>query len=185
LPTPTASNSVGKLTAFQAVSPAAPAEQQLGSFIDRHRVSINAILRVSPHLLDGSFSPCVLHAHAIDFDNKKAFFREVIRKRSSDAHAGSILISVRRDRVFDDSYHQLRALSAHQMKGRLPVQFSGEEGVDASGVTRQWYVILARQIFDPNYALLCHSAAKAATYGRTNPRTLTKNVWTTSDLWVA
>jgi E3 ubiquitin-protein ligase HUWE1 len=50
------------------------------------------------------------------------------------------------------------------MKGRLHVQFNGEEGIDAGGVTREWYVILARQIFDPNYALFCRSAAKAATY---------------------
>jgi hypothetical protein len=139
-------------------------EKQLVSFIDRHRVSINAILRVSPQLLEGSFSPCVRHSHAIDFDNKKAFFRGIIRKRSSETQAGSIRITIRRDRVFDDSYHQLRAHTAQQMKGRLHVQFSGEEGVDAGGVTREWYVILARQIFDPNYALFCRSAAKAATY---------------------
>jgi E3 ubiquitin-protein ligase HUWE1 len=146
------------------VSPAAPAEQLLGSFIERHRVTINAILRLSPQLLDRSFSPCIRHSHAIDFDNKKAFFRGVIRKRSSDAHAGSIRITVRRDRVFEYSYHQLRALSAHQMKGRLHVQFSGEEGVDAGGVTREWYVILVRQIFDPYYVPVCHPAAKAARY---------------------
>jgi hypothetical protein len=91
LPSPTTSNSVEQLTAFQAVSPAPPAEQQLGSFIERHRVSINAILRVSPQLVNGSFSHCVRHAHAIDLDNKKALFRGVVRKRSPDAHAGSIL----------------------------------------------------------------------------------------------
>lgn len=50
------------------------------------------------------------------------------------------------------------------MKGRLHVQFHGEEGIDAGGVTREWYTILARQIFDGNYALFCRSAAKAATY---------------------
>jgi hypothetical protein len=108
------------------------------------------------------FSSCVRHAHAINFDNKKAFFRGVIRKWSSDAHAGSIRITVRRDRVFDDSYQQLRALSAHQVKERMHVQFSGEEGVDAGGVTREWYVILVRRIFDPNYVLFCHPAAKSS-----------------------
>jgi E3 ubiquitin-protein ligase HUWE1 len=71
---------------------------------------------------------------------------------------------VRRDRVFDDSCHQLRVLSAHQLKGRLHAQFSGDDGVDAGGVSREWYVFLTRQIFDPNYALFCHSAAKAATF---------------------
>lgn len=139
-------------------------EKELGVFVERHRNAINSILRVNPQLLDGSFRPAIRHAHAIDFDNKKSFFRGLIRKRSVESQAGTIRITVRRDRVFEDSYHQLRAHSADEMKGRLHVQFTGEEGIDAGGVTREWYVILARQVFDPNYALFCRSAAKGATY---------------------
>ena len=36
---------------------------------------------------------------------------------------------------------------------RLSVSFHGEEGVDAGGVTREWYGVLAREIFNENYAL--------------------------------
>lgn len=46
----------------------------------------------------------------------------------------------------------------------LHVHFIGEEDVDAVEVTREWYVILARQIFGPNYDLCTRSAAKAANY---------------------
>lgn len=137
---------------------------QLAVFVERHRGPINAILRANPPLLESSFKGALRHPHAIDFDNKKAFFRNVLRRRSSEAHAGTIRINVRRDRVFDDSYHQLRMRTSDEMKGRLHVQFTGEEGVDAGGVTREWYIILARQIFDPNYVLFTRSAAKAATY---------------------
>ncbi len=35
--------------------------------------------------------------------------------------------------------------------GKLSVKFHEEEGVDAGGVTREWYSILAREIFNPNY----------------------------------
>lgn len=140
-------------------------DKELGSFIKRNRSAVNSILRVNPLLLDGSFRSALRHAHAIDFDNKKSYFRNVIRKRSgTNPPGGSLRITVRRDRVFDDSYKQLRSHSASEMRGRLHVQFNGEEGIDAGGVTREWYVILARQIFDPNYALFCRSAAKAATY---------------------
>lgn len=139
-------------------------DSQLALFVERHRGPINNLLRANPSLLESSFKGALRHPHAIDFDNKKAYFRSVIRRRSSEAHAGTIRIKVRRDRVFDDSYHQLRNKKPDQMKGRLHVQFNGEEGVDAGGVTREWYVILARQIFDPNYVLFTRSAAKAATY---------------------
>lgn len=137
---------------------------QLAAFVERHRGPINALLRANPRLLESSFKGALRHPQAIDFDNKKAYFRNVLRRRSSEAHASTIRINIRRDRVFDDSYHQLRKRTPDEMKGTLHVQFSGEEGVDAGGVTREWYIILARQIFDPNYVLFTRSAAKAATY---------------------
>jgi E3 ubiquitin-protein ligase HUWE1 len=39
------------------------------------------------------------------------------------------------------------------MRGRLHITFDGEEGIDAGGLTREWYNILAHKIFDANYAL--------------------------------
>jgi E3 ubiquitin-protein ligase HUWE1 len=39
------------------------------------------------------------------------------------------------------------------MKGRLVVNFHDEEGIDAGGLTREWYMILSREIFNPNYCL--------------------------------
>lgn len=137
---------------------------ELSTFVERHRGPINALLRANPVLLETSFKGSLRHPHAIDFDNKKAYFKNMIRQRSSESHASTIRISVRRDRVFHDSFHQLRVKSPEEMKGRLHVQFQGEEGVDAGGVTREWYIILARQIFDANYVLFTRSAAKAATY---------------------
>lgn len=159
-----ASPSNGKFTVIDDVMVSRGMETQLSSFVEKHRGPINAILRANPPLLESSFKGALKHPHAIDFDNKKAYFRNIIRKRSSEVHAGTIRINVRRDRVFDDSYQQLRLRTPNEMKGRLHVQFTGEEGVDAGGVTREWYIILARQIFDPNYVLFTRSAAKSATY---------------------
>lgn len=138
--------------------------QELGNFLSRHRVPVNALLRANPTLLESSFKMALKHPQTIDFDNKKSYFRSLIRKRGSNSHASTLRIHVRRDYVYNDTYHNLRSKTKEEMKGRLHVQFTGEEGIDAGGVTREWYTILARQIFDPNYALFCRSAAKAATY---------------------
>ncbi len=140
--------------------------KELGRFIERHRVPVNALLRSNPSLLETSFNMALKHSQAIDFDNKKAYFRSLIKKRSSEVHAGTktVRLQVRRDFVYIDSFSQLRGRTKEEMKGRLHIQFVGEEGIDAGGVTREWYAILARQIFDANYALFCRSAAKAATY---------------------
>lgn len=142
---------------------------QLGTFINRHRAAVNAVIRANPSLLDGSLRSALSHPQTLDFDNKRTYFRTLVRKRlSAEASASGgvspLRIRVRRDQVFQDSYHQLRMRSAPEMKGRLHVQFIGEEGIDAGGVTREWYALLARKIFDANHALFVKSAAKSATY---------------------
>jgi E3 ubiquitin-protein ligase HUWE1 len=39
-----------------------------------------------------------------------------------------------------------------------------EEGVDAGGVTREWYSVLARSIFNPGYALFQPSSSDQLVY---------------------
>lgn len=39
-----------------------------------------------------------------------------------------------------------------------------EEGVDAGGVTREWYSTLARSIFNPDYALFQPSSSDQLVY---------------------
>ncbi len=35
----------------------------------------------------------------------------------------------------------------------LPLCPQGEEGIDAGGVSREWYAVMAREVFNPNLAL--------------------------------
>ncbi|KAJ3302361.1 Peptide transporter ptr1, partial [Gonapodya sp. JEL0774] len=74
-------------------------------------------------------------------------------------------MNVRRKHVFEDSYHQLQGRTGDEVKyGRLSVRFYDEEGVDAGGVTREWFQALALHMFNPDYALFIPSAADKVTY---------------------
>lgn len=42
--------------------------------------------------------------------------------------------------------------------------FVDEEGQDAGGLLREWYVIISREIFNPMYALFCVSPGDRVTY---------------------
>lgn len=53
--------------------------------------------------------------------------------------------------------------TAEELRGRLHISFQGEEGIDAGGVTREWYSVMAREIFNANYALFI-SAADGVTF---------------------
>lgn len=61
--------------------------------------------------------------------------------RSEDRHYGTLRINVRREQVFEDSFHQLRYRSPEELRCKLSVQFTGEEGIDAGGVSREWYQV--------------------------------------------
>ena len=73
-------------------------------------------------------------------------------------------VHVRREHVFEDSYRELHRKSKEEMKNRLYIVFDGEEGQDAGGLLREWYLIIAREMFNPNYALFATSQGDKNTY---------------------
>lgn len=58
-----------------------------------------------------------------------------------ERHYGTLRLQVRRERVFEDSYEKLRMHTPEEMRYKLSVAFVGEEGIDAGGVTREWYQV--------------------------------------------
>ncbi|KAK7858644.1 e3 ubiquitin-protein ligase upl2 [Quercus suber] len=138
-------------------------------FSEKHRKLLNAFLRQNPGLLEKSFSLMLKVPRFIDFDNKRAHFRSKI-KHQHDHHHSPLRISVRRAYILEDSYNQLRMRSTQDLKGRLTVHFQGEEGIDAGGLTREWYQLLSRVIFDKG-ALLFTTVGNESTF-QPNPNSV-------------
>lgn len=139
-------------------------------FAERHRRLLNAFIRQNPSLLEKSLSMILKAPRLIDFDNKRAYFRSRIRQQHEQHLSGPLRISVRRAYVLEDSYNQLRMRPTQDLKGRLNVQFQGEEGIDAGGLTREWYQLLSRVIFDKG-ALLFTTVGNNATF-QPNPNSV-------------
>ncbi|XP_023632661.1 E3 ubiquitin-protein ligase UPL1 [Capsella rubella] len=139
-------------------------------FAEKHRRLLNSFVRQNPSLLEKSLSMMLKAPRLIDFDNKKAYFRSRIRHQHDQHISGPLRISVRRAYVLEDSYNQLRMRSPQDLKGRLNVQFQGEEGIDAGGLTREWYQLLSRVIFDKG-ALLFTTVGNDATF-QPNPNSV-------------
>jgi E3 ubiquitin-protein ligase HUWE1 len=138
-------------------------------FSEKHRRLLNAFIRQNPGLLEKSFSLMLKIPRLIDFDNKRAYFRSKI-KHQHDHHHSPLRISVRRAYILEDSYNQLRMRSPQDLKGRLTVHFQGEEGIDAGGLTREWYQSLSRVIFDKG-ALLFTTVGNDLTF-QPNPNSV-------------
>jgi E3 ubiquitin-protein ligase HUWE1 len=144
-------------------------EKLFFEFTTQHRKILNDIIRQSPKLMqgNGSFSLLAKNPKVLDFDNKRAFFTKQIHSRlHQQRHVQPPLqLNVRREQVFQDSYKALYFKSADEMKyGKLNIRFNGEEGVDAGGVTREWFQVLARGIFNPDWALWQPVASDKTTF---------------------
>ncbi|WJX63238.1 HECT-type E3 ubiquitin transferase [Trifolium repens] len=138
-------------------------------FSEKHRKLLNAFIRQNPGLLEKSLSLMLKVPRFIDFDNKRAHFRSKI-KHQHDHHHSPLRISVRRAYVLEDSYNQLRMRPTQDLKGRLTVHFQGEEGIDAGGLTREWYQLLSSVIFDKG-ALLFTTVGNESTF-QPNPNSV-------------
>ena len=60
------------------------------------------------------------------------------------------------------------------MRAKLSVQFHGEEGIDAGGVSREWYSVMAREIFNPNISLFIPLPEGGTTF-QPNPNSVVQN----------
>merc|ERR1711884_916249 len=139
--------------------------QKFLAFAETHRTVLNQILRQSTtHLADGPFSVLVDHTRVLDFDIKRRYFRTELERMDEGIRREDLAVHVKRDAVFEDSFRELYRRSAEEWKNRFYIVFEGEEGQDAGGLLREWYVIISREIFNPNYALFKSSPGDRVTY---------------------
>lgn len=130
-------------------------------FTEKHSKAFNAVIKPNPTLLSTSFISIVrLSPNCLNFGVKRQYFRQKIKETRQVPRPENLRISIRRNHVFMDSYHQLRLRTGDEMKGKLVVTFNGEEGVDAGGLTREWYSILAKEMFNPDYCLFRREGRK-------------------------
>jgi len=135
-------------------------------FTEDHRKILNYLVHMQPNLMSGSFEMLAHNPKVLEFDNKRNYFNRKLHDRKGQrVPSRSISLNIRRDMVFLDSFRSLCFRTGEEIKNaRLNVRFQGEEGVDAGGLTREWYQVLARQMFDPNYALFTPVSSDSATF---------------------
>ncbi|KAJ1568567.1 putative E3 ubiquitin-protein ligase, partial [Cladochytrium tenue] len=80
---------------------------------------------------------------------KEALFRTAIEGIVTDPF---LSLHVRRDFLIEDSLNQLQ--SRHiDLKKKLKIVFLHEDGVDAGGLTKEWFLLLVRDLFHPLYGM--------------------------------
>ncbi|KAH7075400.1 hypothetical protein BKA63DRAFT_296776 [Paraphoma chrysanthemicola] len=160
------SKMIPKEFAMSSPPPESKMENLFFNFTEEHRKILNDLVRQNPKLMSGTFSLLVKNSKVLEFDNKRNYFNRKLHSRNGDRQPHPPLqLAVRRDQVFLDSFKSLYFKSADEMKyGKLSIRFHGEEGVDAGGVTREWFQVIARQMFNADYALFVPVASDRTTF---------------------
>ncbi|OLL25644.1 E3 ubiquitin-protein ligase TOM1-like, partial [Neolecta irregularis DAH-3] len=135
------------------------------NFTEEHRKILNQMVRATPSLMSGSFALLVQNPKVLEFDNKRNYFSRKLHEKANRENHGVLQLNIRRDLIFLDSYRALYFKSGDEMKySKLNIRFAGEDGIDAGGLTREWYQALARQMFNPDYALFTPVASDRTTF---------------------
>lgn len=149
----------------RTVSNIPPDQHKFLQFAERHRTVLNQILRqTSSHLADGPFSVLVDHTRILDFDVKRKYFRTELERLDNGIRREETAVHVRRSHIFEDSFRELYRRPPEEWKNRFYIVFEDEEGQDAGGLLREWYMIISRDIFNPMYALFTVSPGDRVTY---------------------
>lgn len=90
-----------------------------------------------------------------DFQRKLSYFRSQPELRPKP---GQTVIDVSRENMLADAFEAFSKLSGEELKRRLRIQFDGEEGLDYGGVAREFFYLLSRELFNPNYCLFEYSS---------------------------
>ncbi|XP_062852312.1 probable E3 ubiquitin-protein ligase HERC3 isoform X1 [Trichomycterus rosablanca] len=67
-----------------------------------------------------------------------------------------LVLHVRRDHLVSDALRELTVYNDVDLKKPLKVIFDGEEAVDAGGVTKEFFLLLLKELMDPVYGMFTH-----------------------------
>ncbi|KAG7285282.1 hypothetical protein NEMBOFW57_009903 [Staphylotrichum longicolle] len=87
---------------------------------------------------------------------RDAFFDSIMTNRVVQQF---LVLDIRRECLVEDS---LKAVSevigggGEEIKKGLKINFKGEEGVDAGGLRKEWFLLLVREVFNPDHGMFLY-----------------------------
>lgn len=87
------------------------------------------------------------------FDEKSAWLQRTCKKLGIPWEEGHMRICVRREHLLADSIKAVMSLGRDDMKKIWRFEFMGEEGIDAGGLAKEWFLLVTQAIFDADSGL--------------------------------
>lgn len=91
---------------------------------------------------------------------REAFFDSIMTRKNVNQY---LVLKIRRDCLVEDSLKgvsEVVGTGGEEIKKGLRIEFKGEEGIDAGGLRKEWFLLLVRDVFNPEHGmwirLLCY-----------------------------
>ena len=87
---------------------------------------------------------------------RDAFFNSIMSRKPVNQY---LVLKVRRECLVEDSLRgvsEVVGTGQEEIKKGLRIEFIGEEGLDSGGLRKEWFLLLVRDIFDPEHGLFVY-----------------------------
>ncbi|CAL1527790.1 unnamed protein product, partial [Lymnaea stagnalis] len=88
------------------------------------------------------------------FNDKRDFFNREIQSFHDRRSHSTLLLKVERSNLLRSSYKVTKPLNVCDWCRRFEITFVGEQGLDWGGVSREWFELLCKELFDPSCSQL-------------------------------
>jgi E3 ubiquitin-protein ligase HECTD2 len=85
---------------------------------------------------------------------REAFFDSIMTRKTVNQY---LVLKIRRDCLVEDSLKgvsEVVGTGGEEIKKGLRIEFKGEEGIDAGGLRKEWFLLLVRDVFNPEHGML-------------------------------
>ncbi|KAK0634682.1 hypothetical protein B0T17DRAFT_485498 [Bombardia bombarda] len=92
----------------------------------------------------------------MDKKAREAFFDSIMSHRVIQQY---LVLDIRRECLVEDSLKAVSEVvsgSEGDVKKGLKINFKGEEGVDAGGLKKEWFLLLVREVFNPDHGMFIY-----------------------------
>ncbi|KAL5481307.1 hypothetical protein EMCRGX_G021442 [Ephydatia muelleri] len=108
--------------------------------------------------------PTVKVQYSRDYKHKIMSFRSTLNKQYSSAAVWGEKVPickfyVRRGDILESSYRQVMKVESLELTAKLYIQFEDERGYDYGGLSREWFHLLSKEMFNPYYGLFEYAAS--------------------------
>lgn len=82
---------------------------------------------------------------------REAFFDSILTHRNYEQYLN---LNIRRECLVEDSLKQVSEVvgsGSEEIKKGLRIEFRGEEGIDGGGLRKEWFLLLVREVFNPDH----------------------------------